>query len=160
MKNRNDDVASNKRILIKAKAGDDICLPVSLNKAISLLKKAKAKASKNKFEDITVDYSYEEGDENNLTQSYIIVTGKRIETEKEWHKRLEHRRNVLKRSMDNAERVTNNLGHYKQEVSAINKALEKSSLKCEMCGSPTSMSVYHDSKDQRLCEKCLSKLFV
>jgi hypothetical protein len=112
--------------------------------------------AKNSYENITVDFGYEDGDENNLGSSYLVVEGIRVETEKEWHDRLESIKCCNKNTLDNANRIIMASKVYMDQNDEINFALSKSSLRCEICKKPWTGMCYQSNwkKSRRICPKC------
>jgi len=153
MKNINTDYHSLNRIWVEAKVCEE-SNDITIDEAIKFLKKSKTKAKKLNFEDLKIHYAYYEGDENSLPQSSIVVNGWRLETEEEWHRRIEERKRAIQRNIDNAEATVARKTNLNQTIEAIDKALEKSSLKCKVCGKHCSYITYRNNKPERICCKC------
>ena len=125
---------------------------------IKELNKQFEKAKKDGWEDITIVTEEDSGDADNLPSSSIILCGYRLETEEEWHRRLDDKRMHLIKTISNAQDIVNRSDKIKEKIAEFDKAISKSSLKCIDCGNPcyytTSMG---GGKSVRRCFVCLSK---
>jgi hypothetical protein len=118
------------------------------------------KARKNNVTHLRVNTSYDEGDSDSLPSHYIIIEGDVQETDLEWHCRLEHEKNVLKRNIEEAQRVIGNISYYSDRIDKIEQALQKSSLRCVDCNKPESSQTSSQDtggKTIRICHKCYEK---
>lgn len=157
MKNRNTESHSLDHIWVRANVCEKSEDNLTIDDTIKFLKKAEIIAKKKGFEDIKVEHIYYEGDENNLPYSTMVVTGWRLETEEEWHRRLEERQRSIKRNLDSAGQMVARKISIGQTIATIDEALAKSSLKCEVCGKPCSYTTYYNNKTKRICGKCDAK---
>lgn len=123
-------------------------------------KQLEKKAKKEGFISLHLSIGYNEGDDNTLERNYIELCGSRVETEIEWHKRLEWKKILNIRELEHAQQVLSWEKTSIEENTAIDKALEKTSYRCEKCGVPetglTHMGNWKRSK--RLCGKCCNIL--
>jgi len=153
-----DDLKSLKKIKVNKLIGE-----ISNNRNLSVKEfrvsfgKLMKRAKKEGYEDISVDFQTDNGDENNLSSSCMVLMGTRMETEEEWHKRLQHNYNNNKRILDQANRVVNVAKVYDDENDKIAEALSKSSLKCCKCGKPCSYTTWAGGKTKRICNECCEK---
>jgi hypothetical protein len=133
-------------------------MPIAkLKSELAILEK---QAKKEGYKDITVDLHFDRGDENNLDSSELIVSGTRLETEEEWHKRLESIKTRKSNTISNAAKIMERSKVLVESIESINEALSKSSLKCEECKNPCSYTTYHGGwkHSRRVCYECLKKI--
>ena len=123
------------------------------------LVKMERKGKKEGYENITIYTGLDEGDDDNLPRYYIEAMGNRLETEEEWHNRLEDYRTQTKRTIENASRISKNSPSYIKKIEDIDEALKGSKLRCEMCGMPCSCKIFMSNwkKARRLCNTCTEK---
>jgi hypothetical protein len=118
------------------------------------------KAIKDGLTDLTVQICYESGDEDTCPSYSMSLCGKRLETEEEWHKKLEDHKRRLKRELETAQAIVARSTTYDEKNKKIDAALETSTLRCEKCNKPcsykTSMSDWKKSK--RICNDCCNIL--
>ena len=115
------------------------------------------KKTKKTHTNIRIRLDYENPDYSLPTESITLV-GNTEETEEEWHKRLEHEKFQINRSLSEAERILNSKENLTKKLDEIEKALEKSSLRCNDCGKPESIrynSFATRGKTIRICNSCL-----
>ena len=124
------------------------------------LAKLEKKAKKEGYKDIEVDFEHDYGGENSLGGSYMVVVGTRLETDDEWHRRLDRIKREHKMEIENAERTLKAVKIYTDKIAEVEKALEKSPLKCENCGSPESGLTHKGNwkRSRRICPKCCDKV--
>lgn len=116
------------------------------------LKRIKKKAKKEKYSNVRVEIIIDEGDGYRVSKTTFAVIGDRLETEEEWHSRLEYAKykNIL--NIDDIIREYNALELYNRIDEQYQAAIEKTSIRCEECGKPaTNKTFYHDKK---LCNDC------
>ena len=157
MKNKNIDPQSLEPIWIETvidKINGDY---FTIDKFIQFFEKVKEKAKTQKFEHVRIVCDFVPGGVgDDLSYSVIYVKGQRIETEKEWHERLENYRNSLNKIIEDAQRVIKNIPNYKNKIEQFTKAIEKSKLRCSVCKEPTTMTVFWQNKSLLMCIKCLT----
>ena len=114
------------------------------------------KAKKDGFTKLQIFVGQEDGNEDNIGYNYIGLDGERLETEKEWHTRLEDSQRRCQRELETAQAIVNSSKKYTEKIENINKALETSLLKCEICGKPESGTIFKGNwkKSRRICHKC------
>ena len=99
------------------------------------LNKLEKGAKKEGLKEISASIRIDVG-EDDWNESYLIVSGTRLETELEWHKRLQDIKNHSSKILEDAKKVVKTGSYYTKLVKDIDNALSKSSLKCEVCGKP------------------------
>jgi hypothetical protein len=131
--------------------------------AKKLLKRiaADVKKAEKEYTDIKISVDYDHGDcESPADGYYIVLTGKRLETEEEWHVRLSVTAATIQKNLEAARKQIEHQDMTVQRLKGIEEALKKSSLKCSDCGCPT-LIVYTSwvtrQKTTRLCSKCYDK---
>jgi hypothetical protein len=120
------------------------------------------KAIKDGLTDLTVQICYESGDEDIPNSYSMSLCGKRLETEEEWHKRLEDDRQRAKRELETAQAIVARSTKYEERIKNIDAALETSTLRCEKCNKPCSYTSYilDWKKSKRICNDCCNKIRV
>lgn len=101
------------------------------------LKRIEKKAKKLGYTNVRVELRYDGGDENELSKTTFAVVGSKLETDQEWHTRLEWDRNRNTRLMEETLRNYNALPVFKDIDKQYEDALSKSPLKCTTCGKLT-----------------------
>ena len=112
------------------------------------------KAKKLGYTNVKVELRYNEGDENNLSKITFAVVGDKLETDQEWHNRLEWDKNRNKRLMEETLRNYNILSFFQDIDKQYENALNKSPLKCITCGKPNAREVHSWGKTRRICHDC------
>lgn len=157
--NLNDQDSMEKQ-RINARAGSIVFdSKLSLADFLKEVQKITRKAKRDGYKDLTVDGGYDNGDEDTLPSSFFQVFGNRLETEEEWHKRLEDIRRHNQNTLENAQRIMDRKENFLKRIVEVDTALDKSSLKCVDCGSPHSHleSGGGLKKETRLCGPCSNK---
>lgn len=95
----------------------------SAAKSLTDLKKELEKATKQGWKKLRLDTKDYEGDHFTLPRSSIAIVGYRIETEHEWHTRLEHQKNQYKREIEKAKQTIQNCGWSEKRIDDLDKAL-------------------------------------
>lgn len=118
------------------------------------LKRIEKKAKKLGYTNVRVELRYNEGDENNLSRTTFAVTGDKLETDQEWHRRLEHEKIRNKRVIEETLRNHNVLSFFQDIDKQYEDALKNSPLKCITCGKPTAREIHSWGKTRRICHEC------
>jgi len=118
------------------------------------LKRIEKKAKKLGYTNIRIELKYNDGDENNLPRTTFAVVGSKLETDQEWHNRLEWDRNRNKRTIEDTLRNYNALQVFQNIDKQYEDALSKSPLKCTTCGKPNAKEVHSWGKTRRICHDC------
>lgn len=147
------------REMTNATAGR-ICTDSTLKDFKRTFNQIEKKAKKEGFTNLHIIVTYDEGDDNTLARHYVEIHGSRLETEEEWHKRLEWQKLRNTRDLEQAQRVVSFGRVTMGENESIDKALEKSSLRCEKCGVPETGLVCMGGwkRSKRLCSKCIEAI--
>ena len=122
------------------------------------LAKLEKKAKKEGYKEISVSVGLDK--DVDYDQSYLNVSGIRLETELEWYTRLERIKNHNSSILREATRLMSASKKYTDENDEINYALSKSSLKCEICKKPTNVTISgfkNNGKERRICNECILK---
>lgn len=127
------------------------------NKVIEKLSTLVKLAEKDGLTDIRIDPEFEPADDCNLENRYISVTAMRLETDEEWHRRLESNKDRLLHTIENGKSIVQKEQHYRDKCKEIDEALSKSNLKCKYCGKPTSISWNVNGKMVYTCPDCFNK---
>lgn len=144
-----------KRIAQICVSGNDVNAGDVLKKLTAALRKAKKTHT-----NIKIGISGCERDEWTLSSSYIILDGYTTETEEEWHSRLDRRKYQIKREIENAERVKLTQSILEKEIEDIDKAIQKTTLRCVDCNKPTITRINSsvtNGKTIRICNDCHEK---
>jgi hypothetical protein len=128
------------------------------------LTKLEKKAKETGITDLKVQMSYDQGDVDcdNRPLYTMCLIGKRLETEGEWHKRLEDQKVRSKRELETAKAIVARSAIYDEKIKNIDAALDTSTLRCEKCNSPCSYTTYMSnwSESKRVCYDCCNKIRV
>ena len=127
----------------------------SFKKELAILER---KGQKEGYKEVSVSVGLDR--DVDYDQSYLNVSGIRLETEKEWYDRLQRIKVSNSRILSDANRVIDASKRYIDENNNIDKALSKSSLKCEICKKPTNVTVsgYQGNwKERRICNSCINE---
>lgn len=151
----------NENELNKQLKVDDIAF-IRIDNGISLEEFAKKlqsiikKATKDGVTELHFHWDRDEGDDDTLPSETFTVMGKRLETEEEWHGRLVSAKNRCIRELENAQNIVKRSSHYTTKAQDIDKALEKSTLRCVKCGKPCNytMCVLGWNNSKCICTEC------
>jgi len=110
---------------------------------------------RNGYKDVVVTFDREYG-QDMKEERFIPIMVTRLETEEEWHLRLESMKERTLNNLKNAREILLKENERMEKVAKIDEALSKSSFKCEVCGKPY-FSHSPRSKSGQTCLQCLSK---
>lgn len=148
-----------KSVIVKQIPCDD---NISVTNFMTTLQSVIDQSKKQGITNLNIQVRGDEGDENNLPRTYLVIYGRRIETNEEWHKRLLEHKSFLSREVESIERDKLHVNDLKKEIENIEKSLKKipKSLRCSKCGNPKSYIVYGGiwgDKEVRVCRDCDNK---
>lgn len=116
------------------------------------------KAIKLKATNLTITIEHQSGDESDHTEDGKLLTihGKMLEPEEAWFRRVEDRKRANEQELKRAQSIVKAESLYLERIQECDKALEKSTLRCQDCGVPCVGWIIPagERKAKRLCYKC------